>query len=597
MLTGIFRIIKITYYTCKIYFNLYFRVLLGLLIAYPITEIELNTDNDFYLPLSQIEWLAEDYYTSPTNNYLYPRPVEISIGRLKSHNYYRPRKLGILLTANSLNQIPLMKPHYAPSRRVSKLIQDQLSSYRTWVPTDINRFKFSFSKDKKNLLRLYYGSLHRIPVIIRDLAPQNPEVDLKLKLYDIRSEKPSVRTPYCYLSKNPYYSLKYHNFDVFSTDKYKKINRMYSQARPVLGLPLNKPTLSYLTKTQMAYYPLLKKTQTHDQILKNIKNLTNRYWDGSIKNLNYIRTQIDRKRFLYVNKVDYYGDLATITKDKNEYFGRKKPLLNKFKQKLRDITYENYRIRDENRLANVYGYRNLRLSTKMAAHHRALKKKLYNDIAMIPGPVRRFGRTQFPYMFRSHFISKQINFNENRIAYPSTLDWTKVRQKKVRRRNLSHFGPENIESGDLFFNANVSYRRKKYFRRLYETGIIRKENDPIKNVNRRMTRPLKRLLGYSTRYKYNKQNFTKTVYLQNLVYSGNDELKNHIAYNSIHFGELRGCDEWDFAEEDKFFYSRIFNKHSNYAFTEMPFITSIASQNNQIFDSSAGPIEMLFIIQ
>jgi len=112
-----------------------------------------------------------------------------------------------------------------------------------------------------------------------------------------------------------------------------------------------------------------------------------------------------------------------------------------------------------------------------------------------------------------------------------------------------------------------------------------------------MTVPLKRLIGYSKRYKYNKQNFTKTVYLQNLVYSGNDQLKNHIAYNSIHFGELRGCDEWDFAEEDKFFYSRIFNKYSNYAFTEMPFITSIASQNNQIFDSSAGPIEMLFIIQ
>jgi len=597
MLKGILRILKLTYYTLKIYFNLYFRVLLGLLIAYPITEIELNTDNDFYLPLSQIEWLAEDYYTSPVNNYLYPRPVEISIGRLKSHTYYRPRKLGMLLTANSLNQIPLMKPHYGPSRRVSKLIQDQISSYRTWVPTDFNRFKFSFSKDKKNLLRLYYGSVHKIPVIIRDMAPNNPEIDFKIKLYDLQSEKPSVYAPYVNLSKNSYYSSKYQNFDVFSSDKNKKMNTLYSQARPILGLPLNKPALSYVTKTQMAYYPLLKKKQTNYQILKNIKNLTNRYWDGSIKNLRYIRTQIDHKRFLYVNKIDYYLDRDTLTQPKNESFGRKKPLLNKFKQKLRDMAYENYRIRDNNRLANVYHSPNLKIDDKIVTHHRYLRKRLYNDIAMIPGPARAFGVYSFKHMLHSHFISRQININENRIAYPSTLDWDKVQKKKVHRRDIIRFGPQNIEAGDLDYNLNSLFRGKEFFHHTYVEGQKAPEDYFLKDINYRMTVPLKRLIGYSKRYKYNKQNFTKTVYLQNLVYSGNDQLKNHIAYNSIHFGELRGCDEWDFAEEDKFFYSRIFNKYSNYAFTEMPFITSIASQNNQIFDSSAGPIEMLFIIQ
>jgi len=253
------------------------------------------------------------------------------------------------------------------------------------------------------------------------------------------------------------------------------------------------------------------------------------------------------------------------------------------------MAYENYRIRDNNRLANVYHSPNFKIDDKIVTHHRYLRKRLYNDIAMIPGPARAFGVYSFKHMLHSHFISRQININENRIAYPSTLDWDKVQKKKIHRRDIIRFGPQNIEAGDLEYNLNSLFRGKEFFHKTYVEGEKTPEDSPMKDLNYRNTVPLKRLIGYSKRYKYNKQNFTKTVYLQNLVYSGNDQLKNHIAYNSIHFGELRGCDEWDFAEEDKFFYSRIFNKYSNYAFTEMPFITSIASQNNQIFDSSAGP--------
>jgi len=94
------------------------------------------------------------------------------------------------------------------------------------------------------------------------------------------------------------------------------------------------------------------------------------------------------------------------------------------------MAYENYRIRDNNRLANVYHSPNFKIDDKIVTHHRYLRKRLYNDIAMIPGPARAFGVYSFKHMLHSHFISRQININENRIAYPSTLDWDKVQKKK-----------------------------------------------------------------------------------------------------------------------------------------------------------------------